>query len=118
VAFAEVDLAEDAFDGVAVFGGVGDVEEHVAVADFERRDVDFAGLVFAPVPDGVEHAEAAAAEAFGAADAPVVFVVAGETRHAGFDLTAALLVEPVEAVELCEFAGEDVAERGQVPDVE
>ncbi len=118
VAFAEVDLAHDAFDGVAVFGGVGDVEEHVGVTDFEGGDVEFAGLVFAPVPDGVEDAETAAAEAFGFANAPVVFVVAGEAEHAGFDLAAALLVEPVETVEEGEFAGEDVAEGGEVPDVE
>jgi hypothetical protein len=118
VAFAEIDLAHDAFDGVALFGGVGDVEEHVGVADLERRDIELAGLVFAPVPDGVENAETASAEAFGFADAPVVFVVAGEPEHAGFDLAAALLVEPVEAVELGEFVGEDVAEGGEVPDVE
>ena len=42
-------------------------------------------------------------EAFGAANAPGVFVVAGEAVEAGFDLALALLVEPFEAVEFREF---------------
>jgi len=94
LAFAEVHLGQNRGLGLAVFGGVGDVEEEVVVADLERRGVDVLGLGLAPVPDGVEDGEAVAAEAFGAADAPGVFVVAGKAVEAGLDLALALLVEP------------------------
>jgi len=55
VAFTEIDLGEDGFLGLTVFGGVGDVEEEVVIADFERRGVDALGAGLAPMPDGVEH---------------------------------------------------------------
>ena len=118
VAFTEINLCENGFLGLAVLGGVGDVEEEVVVADFERRRVDAFGAGLAPVPDGMENGQAAGAEAFAAADAPVVFGGGGETRSAGFDLRRALLVEPIEAIEGGEFAGEEIAQCGQVPDVE
>ena len=70
------------------------------------------------MPDGVENGQATGAEAFTAADAPVVFGGGSETRSAGFDLRRALLVEPIEAIEGGEFAGEEITQCGQVPDVE
>jgi len=42
----------------------------------------------------------------------------GKTGGTGFDLRAALLVEPVKTVKLGQFFREDVAQGGQVPDVE
>lgn len=115
---AEIHLGEDGSLGLSVFGGVGDVEKQVVAADLKRRGVDLLRLGFAPVPDGVEDGLAEAAKAFAAADAPIVFARGGKTFGAGFDLGGALLVEPFEAVERGEFAGQDVAQAGKVPDVE
>src|SRR5690606_36694319 len=42
----------------------------------------------------------------------------GEADGAGVDLGAALLFEPVEAAEFYEFAGEDVAQRGKIKNVQ
>lgn len=61
------------------------------------------------MPDGVEHGLAEAAEAFTAADAPIVLGGGGEALGAGLDLGAALLVEPFEPVEVGKSAGKDVA---------
>ena len=41
-----------------------------------------------------------------------------KTRSAGFDLRRTLLIEPIQAIEGREFASEQVAQGGQVPDVE
>lgn len=118
VAFTEVDALHERADGEAVVGAVGDLEEGVVAGDFEGGRIQFPGPVFAPMPGGVEGAEAVGAEAFGAADAPVVFVVFGEAEEAGLDLAAALLVEPVEAAEGGELGGEEVAEFVEVENVE
>jgi len=103
VALTEVHAVQDGFLGVALLGGLGDLDEEGVAADFERRGVEALGLRLAPVPDGVEHAQAGPAEAFAAADAPVDVGGGGETGGAGLDLRAALLVEPVEAPKLGEF---------------
>ena len=55
VAFTKIDLCDDSFLGLAVLGGVSDVEQEVIVADFERRRVDALGSGLAPMPDGVEN---------------------------------------------------------------
>ena len=64
VAFTEVNALEDRGLRVALVGGFGDLEHEGVAANFERRGVEALRLVFAPVPDGVEDAEAGAAEAF------------------------------------------------------
>ena len=118
VAFAEVDAFEDGGLGVALFGGFGDLEDEGVAADFEGGRVEALSLLLAPMPDGVEDAEAGATEAFAAADAPIDVGRGGEAGGAGLDLGAALLFEPVEAAGFSEIALEDIAEGGEVPDVE
>lgn len=118
VAFAEVDALEDGGRGIALLGSFGDLEDEGVAADFERRGVDVPGLVFAPMPDGVEDTEAGAAEAFAAADAPIGIGGGRETGGAGLDLRTALLLEPIETAEFLEVAFEDVAEGREVPDIE
>ena len=118
VALAEVDVGEEGGLGFATLGRLGEFEEESVAADLERWRVEALRLRFAPVPDGVEHAEAGTAKAFAAADAPVVVGGGREALAAGGNLRAALLLEPLGAAEAHEFAQEDVAEGGQVPDVE
>ena len=114
LALAEVDGVEDGGLGIAGFGGLGDFQEQSIAADLEGRGVEALGLRLAPVPDGVEHAEAGTAEALAAADAPVVFRGRGEALAASVDLRAALLVEPVEAAEALELLREQIAQLGAV----
>jgi len=57
------------------------------------------------MPDRVKDGQAEAAEAFAAADAPIVLGGGSEAFGAGLDLGAALLIEPVEAVELGRVRG-------------
>lgn len=118
VAFTEVDALKNRGLGIALLGGFGYLEDEGVAADFEGRGVDALSLIFAPVPDGVEDAEAGAAETFAAADAPIGLGGGRETGGAGVDLGAALLLKPIEAAEFLEVAFEDVAERREVPDVE
>ena len=118
VALAEVDAMQDGLLGITGLGGLGDLDQEGVAADLERRGVEALGLRLAPVPDGVERAEARAAQALAAADAPVIVGGRGEARGARLDLRAALLLKPVEAVELGELLREQVAQGGQVPDVE
>src|SRR5690606_37711616 len=118
LALAEIDLREDGLGGGAVLGGEGDVGQQVVVADLEVRHVEFLRPFVAPMPDGMHDAETGAAQAVGRTNAPGEVLVLGKAGEAGLDLPAALLVEPVETVEFDEFAGEDVAQLEQVPDVE
>lgn len=106
LAFAEIDLSEHGFGGVALLDGEGDVDQEIVVADFEGRGVELLGPAFPPVPDRVQDGEAATAEAIGGADSPGVFFVARKTQETAFDLAAALLVEPIETAEGGELAGE------------
>ena len=118
VAPAEVDAREDLLRGLARLGGLGELDEEGVAADLERRRVEALRLLLAPVPDGVQDTEAGAAQALAAADAPVVLRRRGEAGRPGLDLGAALLLQPVHPVQLGELAREQVAQGGQVPDVE
>ena len=118
VAFTEIDALEDRGLGVTLVGGFGDLEHEGVAAHFERRGVEALRLVFAPVPDGVEDAKAGAAEAFTAADAPVDVGGRSEAGGTGLDLSATLLIQPVEAAVLFQVAFENVAQGGEMPDVE
>ena len=115
---AEIHLAQDGVGGLALLGGLGDFQDEGVATDLEGRGVEPLGLRLAPVPHGMEHREARAAEAIAAADAPVVLGGRREAVEARGDLGAALLVEPIEAAELLELAAQDVAQSGQVPDIE
>src|ERR1019366_1127742 len=118
VAAAEVEVGEERRLGFAVLGGLGKLDQKGVAADLERRRVEALGLRLAPMPDSVEHAEAGAAEAFAAADTPVVVGGGRKAGGAGLDLRAALLLEPGDTVKLGELAEENVAQRRQMPDVE
>jgi len=118
VAFTEVDALEDRGLGVTLVGGFGDLEYEDIAANFERRGVEALRLVFAPVPDGVEGAEAGTAETLTTADAPVDVGGRSEAGGTGLDLGATLLIQPVEAAVLFQVAFENVAQGGEMPDVE
>ncbi len=75
-------------------------------------------MLLPPMPDRVEHAEPGAAQPLAATDAPVVLRRGREAGRAGLDLGAALLLKPVEPVELLQLAGQEIAQLRQVPDVE
>jgi len=106
MAAAQVDAADNGGCGLSVGGSVTHPEEQGIVADLEGRSVEALGLGFAPMPDIVQDGEALATDFFGFADAPSVGVAGGKTDLAGFDLAAALLVEPVHATEFFELLGE------------
>src|SRR5690606_37076640 len=118
VAFAEMHAVQNRLLGATGFRGFGEFQQQRVAANLEGRRVESLGLRFAPVPHGVQHAEARATQALAAADAPVVLRGWSKAFEARFDLRAALLLEPAEAAEALELAREDVAQCGQVPHVE
>ena len=70
------------------------------------------------MPDGVQNRKPPPANALGLADPPVVLSGFGETVGPGFDLGAALLLEPVQPPELLEVARQQIAQGRQMPDVQ
>ena len=111
-------LGENGGLGIAGLGGLGDLQQQLVAADLEGRGVEAFGLFLTPVPDRVQHTQARSAETFALADAPVVLVGSGETGESGLDLGHALLFEPLHPAQPNELAREQVAQGGQVPDVE
>ena len=116
--FAQVHLGKDGRLGFARLGGFRNLHQKGVATDFEGRRVEALGLGLPPMPHGVHHTESGAAETFAPADAPVVFRGGGKALESGDDLGPALLLQPLESPEFLELALEDVAQGGQVPDIE
>ena len=110
MAFAEVHLGQDRVRPPTFLGGKRELEQEILAADLERGGVKLARPVFAPMPGGVQDAEARAAEALAVADPPGVFVGGREADPGGLNLAPALLVEPVQPVELFQLGGQQVAQ--------
>jgi 7-cyano-7-deazaguanine synthase len=118
VAFAEMDGRKDFRFGRAMVGRLGEFQQDIRAANLEGRDIDPGSGGLAPVPRRVKHGETATAEAFAAADAPVVFVGRGKPFRADQYLALALLLEPFEAAERAEFVPENIAQGGQMQHIE
>ena len=118
VPLAEVDAFENGGLGIALFGGFGDLEDEGIAANFEGGRIEALRLTLAPVPNGVKDAEAGAAEALAAPNAPIDVGGGSKAGRPGLDLGAALLLQPILAAEFLEVPLENVPEGGEMPDVE
>ena len=108
-------------DGLLGQSGVGprsDFKQQLGAGDLERRLVKPARGLLAPVPYSPEHALASRAEPLGTTDAPRMFVILREPGPGDLDLPAAALFLPGQPAAELEFDAENVAQGGQVEDVQ
>ena len=118
VAFAEMGVGQDGRFARTPFPRLSHLEEEFVPANLERRHVEAACGGFPPVPDGIEQGKPAATEPFAPADPPVVLIRRREALRSRRDLPLALLVKPFEAAQRGQLRAENIAQRGQIKNIE